>query len=71
MSHSQATTDMGVGLAAVFGVLALVGALAMAGTAYLAVLNGVYAFQLLSGVALAVTLVFGALAIAALHRYAE
>lgn len=71
MSHSQTTTDMGVGLSAVFTALALVAAMAVAGTAYLSVLNESFQMQLFSGVALAVTFLFGGLAIAALHLYAE
>lgn len=71
MTETRTGTDKGVGMAIAFGVLALVGALATAGTSYAYALESAHAMQVYSGVALAVTMLFGGLSIAVLHAYGE
>jgi hypothetical protein len=70
MAETTAGSDMRIGLGLVLGFLALLAALAMAGTAYVAVLEEeAETMQLLSGVALAVALLAGGVAVAAIHIY--
>lgn len=69
MSESTTATDLGIGLAIVFGALALLGALATAGAGYAAALHDDHTLQLLSGVGIGLTLLFGGLAVAAMHVY--
>lgn len=71
MTETHAPTDLGVGLAMGFGALAVLGALATGGTSYVYALQEDHTMQIFSGVALAVTFVFGGLAIAALHTFGE
>jgi hydrogenase/urease accessory protein HupE len=70
MAETTAGSEMKVGLGLLLGFVALLAALAMAGTAYVAVLEEeAETMQLLSGVALAVALVAGGIAVAAIHIY--
>lgn len=71
MAESPAATDMGVGIAMVFGTLAVVAALATTATGYLYALDGDHFMQTASGVAVAASLTFAGLAILALHRFGD
>lgn len=71
MAETRRKTDMGVGLALAFGALAGIAALATTGTGYLYALAEDHTMQVASGVGVALAFVFGGLAIAALHAYAE
>jgi len=70
MAETTAGSDASVGFGVLFGVIALLAAVAMAGTAYVAVLaEDGDLMQLLSGVALAAALLAGGLGIALIHVY--
>ena len=69
MAETGAQTDMGVGLGIAFSVVAVLAAIAMAGTAYLSALNHDEFLQLLSGVSVAIALLAGGLAIVAIHVF--
>jgi len=71
MSETRTTTDMGLGLALIFGALAVFGALASTATSYRYAVAGEHLMQTASGVAIGLSMLFAALAIAALHRYGE
>jgi uncharacterized protein (UPF0333 family) len=70
MAETTSESDMSVGLGLLFGFVALFAAIAMAGTSYVAMLseNGDL-MQLLSGIALAVAILAGGMAVAAIHVY--
>lgn len=65
------SSDMGVGLALLFGALAVLGALASTATSYLYAVAGDHLMQTASGVAIGIAMLFAGLTIAALHRYGE
>lgn len=69
MAEFGAGTDVGFGLAIVFGTLATLGALATTATSYLATVDGSHEMQLLSGVSVGLAILLGCLAVAALHVY--
>lgn len=69
MAETANASDMGIGLGIAFSVIALLAAVAMAVTAYLSALNHDSSLQLLSGVAIAVALIAGGLAIVAIHVF--
>jgi apolipoprotein N-acyltransferase len=70
MTETTSESDMGIGLGLLFGVVAVLAALAMAGTAYVTALSDhAETMQLLSGVALAVAFLAGGLSISAIHLY--
>jgi len=70
MAETTAESDASVGFGVLFGVIALLAAVAMAGTAYVSVLaEDGDLMQLLSGVALAAALLAGGLGIALIHVY--
>lgn len=71
MSESRTSTDMGFGLALVFGALAVVAALLTTATSFLYAMEGEHFMQTASGVAVAAAMVFAGLAIVALHRFGE
>lgn len=71
MAAHGSGSDMGFGLAVVFSTLAVLGALAATATSYLALLDGNYEMQLFSGVGIGLAMLFGGLAIAALHVYGD
>lgn len=71
MTDTRTQTDLGVGLAIAFSALALVGALGTTATSYLYALESDHSMQVLSGVALAVTLLCAGLAISVLHIYGD
>ncbi len=71
MADTARASDTGVGLSLVFGLVALLGALAMFGTSYVAVIQDDHGMQVLSGIALAVTLLAAGLAVAAFHLFGE
>ena len=71
MTESKSATDMGVGLAMVFGALAVVAALATAATAFLYAVDGAHVMQTASGAAVAAAMLFAGLSVAALHRFGE
>lgn len=67
MADTARTSDVGVGLSLLFGVVALLGSLATFGTSYASILTDDHGMQVLSGIALAVTLLAAGVAIAAIH----
>jgi len=70
MAETTTESDMGIGLGLLFAVVAVLAALAMAGTAYVTALSeSADTMQLLSGVALAVAFLAGGLSISAIHIY--
>ncbi len=69
MADTLQASDKGLGLSITFSVVALVGALAMLGTSYLYALDGDGQMQLYSGIAFAVAVGAGSLAVAALHMF--
>lgn len=69
MPAHGSNTDMGFGLAVVFAALSILGALAATGTSYLAVVGGNHGMQAISGVGIGLAMLFGGLAIAAMHVY--
>ena len=69
MAETARGSDTGVGLSLLFGVVALLGALAMFGTSYVSILTDDHGLQVLSGIALAVTLLAAGVAIAAIHLF--
>lgn len=69
MNESTAATDLGVGLAMVFGALSLLAALGATGAAYAIAVQEDQLLQTLSGVGVGLAMVFGGLAVAALHVY--
>jgi len=71
MTSATTATDLGFGLAIAFGALSILAALGTTATSYVYALNGAHAMQTLSGVSVALAIVFGAVAIAAMHVYGE
>lgn len=69
MAETADPSDMDLGLGIAFSVVALLAALAMAGTAYLSPLTGSEWLQFLSAVSIAVAFVAGSLAITAMHVF--
>lgn len=69
MAGTAQATDTGIGLAFLFGAVALLAALATLGTSYLSVLNDDGWLQVLSGLSLAVALLAAGIAVAALHAF--
>ncbi|WP_436934084.1 DUF7525 family protein [Halovenus marina] len=70
MTETTRSTDMSHGLSLLFGLVGVLAAVAMAVTAYLAATQeAADTLQLLSGVALAVAIIAGGLAIAAVHVF--
>jgi len=70
MAETKTGSDMSIGLGLLLGFVALLAAVAMAGTAYIAALSEEgETMQLLSGVSLTVALLAGGIAIAAIHIY--
>ncbi len=69
MAETADTSDMDLGLGIAFSVVAVLAAVAMAGTAYLSALNHSDSLQFLSAVSVAVALVAGGLAIVAMHVF--
>jgi len=69
MAETKQASDKSLGLSITFGVIALLGALAMLATSYLYALNGDHQMQLYSGAAFAVAVVGGGLAVAVLHMF--
>lgn len=70
MAETKTQSDMSLGLGALFVIIAAIAAVAVGVTAYQSVLadNG-DSLQLLSGIALTVAFVAGAMAIAAVHIF--
>jgi hypothetical protein len=71
MADTVRASDKSVGLTLVFGVVAVLGALAVFATSYVSMLNDDAGMQVLSGVALAVSLVAAGLAVAAVHLFGD
>ncbi len=77
MTESAPATDMGFGLGLAMTVLAVVAAVAMGGVGFVAALETLSGaehtgdLQVLSGVALTVSLLAGGVAIVVMHAYAE
>ena len=69
MANAASETDLSVGLGLAFTVVAIIAAAAMGAASFLNVLEHDPGLQTLSGVALAVALVAGGLAIVAMHAY--
>lgn len=71
MAESTSANDIGFGLAIVFAALTGIGVLATTATSYAYALDGDHLMQLLSGVSFGAAVLFGGLAVAVLHLYAE
>ena len=71
MTSATNATDLGFGLAIAFTTLAILAAVATTGTSYVYALSGDHGMQVLSGVAVALAVLFGGVAIAAMHIYGE
>jgi hypothetical protein len=69
MADTAQASDAGLGLSLLFGVVALLGALATFGTSYVSILTHDDSMQALSGIALAVTLLAAGVAVAAVHLF--
>ena len=69
MADTVGATDKGVGLSIAFGVVAVIAAVGMLGTSYVYALEGDGQMQIYSGVAFAVAMVAGSLAVAAVHAF--
>jgi len=69
MADTARASDAGVGLSLLFGVVAVLGALATFGTSYASILTDDHGLQVLSGIALAVTLLAAGVAVAAIHLF--
>lgn len=71
MTSARTATDIGFGLAIAFGALSVLAALATTATGYVYALEGDHAMQILSGVSVGLAVLFGGVAIAAMHVYGE
>ncbi len=71
MTAARTATDLGFGLAIAFGALSILAALGSTATSYSYAMAGSHLMQLLSGVTVGLAVLFGALAIAALHLFGE
>jgi hypothetical protein len=71
MADTVQASDKSIGLTMVFGVVAVLAALAVLATSYVSMLNEDAGMQVLSGVALAVALLAAGLAVAALHLFGD
>lgn len=69
MAETTQASDKGLGLSLTFGVVALLATLGMVATSYLYALNGDHQMQLYSGIAFAVAMGAGGIAIAVLHMF--
>ena len=70
MAETTGGSDMGIGLGLLLGLVAVLAAIAVAGTAYISALaEEAETMQLLSGVSLAVALLAAGVAVAAIHIY--
>jgi hypothetical protein len=69
MAQTTRGSDTGLGLSLLFGVVALLGALATFGTSYVSFLTDDHGMQVLSGIALAATLLAAGVAVAAIHLF--
>jgi hypothetical protein len=70
MAEQSQQSDMGTGLGILFGLVAVIAAVATAGTGYLVELGSDgETMQLLSGVAVAVAMAAACLSIVAIHLY--
>jgi hypothetical protein len=69
MTETVQGTDKGIGLGFLFSILAVLATLATLGTSYLSVLTEGEGLQIMSGLALAVALLAGGIAIAAFHSF--
>ena len=70
MAETTGGSDMGIGLGLLLGLVAVLAAIAVAGTAYVSALaEEAETMQLLSGVSLAVALLAAGIAVAAIHIY--
>lgn len=70
MAENSQGSDMATGLGLVFGLVVVIASIATAGTAYSAALaDSGDTLQLLSGVAMAVALIAGSIAIIVIHLY--
>ena len=70
MAETTSESDMGIGFGLLFGLVAVLASLGVAGSAYVVALSDhAETMQLLSGVALTVALLAGGLSISALHIY--
>jgi len=70
MAETTGGSDMGIGLGLLLGLVAVLAAIAVAGTAYISALaEEAETMQLLSGVSLAVALLAAGIAVAAIHIY--
>lgn len=69
MGQTQSETDLQTGISLLFGVVAVLAAVATAATAYSAEVQASDTMQLYSGIALTIALVAGGLTVAAFHIF--
>jgi hypothetical protein len=69
MADTVQASDKSIGLSMLFGVVAVLAALAVLATSYVSFLNDDAGMQVLSGVALAVSFLAAGLAVAAFHAF--
>ncbi len=69
MTETEANSDLSLGTSLIAGFVVVVAAIAMAWTAFISATEGSETMQLLSGIALTVALVAGAVAVAAPHLF--
>ncbi|MFT4880107.1 MAG: hypothetical protein ACI9CA_000635 [Natronomonas sp.] len=68
MAEQAGRSDMGTGLAFVFGVIAVLGALVTTVTSYMDAVSG-SDMQVVAGLGMAVAMLAGGLAVAVIHAY--
>jgi hypothetical protein len=69
MTDTARTSDEGIGLSLVFGLVALLATLGTLATSYISILNGDGGMQVISGVSFAVAVFAGCVAVAAVHMF--
>ena len=69
MAETKRGSDLGTGVGMLFGLVAVVAAIATAATAFLSETQGSDTMQLLSGIALAVALLAGGVAVVAIQVF--
>jgi hypothetical protein len=69
MTETGRASDLGLGLAITFGVVAVLAALATAATSYVSVINDDAGLQTIGGLAFAAALLAAGLSVAAVHLF--
>lgn len=71
MAETTQTSDKSLGLSLTFSIVAVLATLGMLVTSYLYAANGDHQMQIYSGAAFGAAMLFGSLAIVALHVFSE